>query len=59
MRLSLVYVPTCRWHTAAGYCGSTQVHEYPCGMRCDEHSPWARAGHPRPTTPAQQRQEQQ
>lgn len=52
MSLRHVYPPTCRWNTAAGRCGKPS-RPYPCGQRCDEHSPWARAGQPEPLTPSE------
>jgi hypothetical protein len=53
--------PGCRWHSARGRCGNADCRPYPCGLRCDPHSPWALAGQPEPLTPTeiQQRQEQQ
>lgn len=38
----------CIWGTPAGRCGATPTHPYPCGAKCDPHSPWAHAGRPRP-----------
>lgn len=57
MSLALVYPPTCHWNTEAGRCGRKDVRPYPCGHRCDEHSPWALAGRPEPTTPSKQEQQ--
>lgn len=43
----------CRWHPAPGtpWHDLTHARPYPCGWRCDRHSPWARAGWPGPTRP--------
>lgn len=30
----------------------TYARLYPCGWRCDRHSPWALAGRPGPESPA-------
>ena len=45
--------PACRWSTALGMCGSTDVRPFPCGWRCPEHSPWALTGTPEPLTPTE------
>jgi hypothetical protein len=55
MSPSLLAPLACRWNTADGRCGTTPARMYPQGPACDEHSPWARAGWPGPTRPAQQK----
>lgn len=57
MSLSLVYPPTCRWHTADGRCGDPDGHPYPCGFRCARHSPAALAGRDEPPTTALRKEE--
>lgn len=42
----------CNWGTPAGPCGEKDTHPYKGGAFCDPHSPWARAGHPKPGTSA-------
>lgn len=39
-----------KWPDGACWCGAEgdAVHPYAEGLRCDEHSPWARAGQPPP-----------